>query len=544
MMIPFAPPPGEAPPEHLPNPFDEGPPHPWARAAAVALQADLAGGFAGDSAREGKMWGVLVSRAADGSLWRSVAFSGQLDGAFCAPGCAPPLFDLEARAALEVPGEARVKALSAVVEAHASDPGWAEARAALAYLERAQTAEAAALALEHARRRERRTERRAAARGAPTDLADLADLDRESARDKADRKRLALAHASAREPFVATLEAFAVESEALATTRQHECAALMRALHDLYVVPDFRGGTHGLRSLYAPAEPPTGAGDCAAPKLLAHARAHGHRPVALTEFWWGPPPPGGGRVHGRFYAACRGKCGPLLPVMLDGLDVAPPRASNPTPSVPVGLEVVFEDAWLVVVDKPAGLRSVPGRGPTHADSVDARLAASRPAPWPPRCVHRLDEDTSGLLLAAKDPETHTALQRLFETRAVAKTYFALVARPPRAPAGVVALPLRLDPLDRPRQIVDPVHGRPAQTRYAVVGVSSEAGPVRVRLEPETGRTHQLRVHAAHPQGLDAPIVGDRLYGEPAARLMLHAAALDFVHPRTGERLCFERPAPF
>jgi len=543
----FAPPPGCEPPRALPCPFDEGPPHAWALAAVEALQSELTRERAAPApdAVEGKMWGVMVSRASDDSLWCSRAFSGQLGGAWTASGCAPPLFDLALRTAIEGPGEARVKALSAEIDAAWHAAQLPARREALRRLEAEQRAAMTALTRHHDERRAQR----ALARHDPEFTAHArAALDRESARDKADRKRLAAAHQAARAPFVAEIEALEATSGKLQAERQAFCAGLMRQLHDLYRIEDFTGARHGLRALYAPAEPPTGAGECAAPKLLALARAHEHRPVVIAEFWWGPPPPGGGRRHGHLYPACRGKCGPLLPAMLTGLEVAPPR--DRAAALPPGLDLVHEDAWLIVVDKPAGLLSVPGRGDHRRDSVSTRLAALRSGARSPLCVHRLDEDTSGLLLAAKDPETHAALQRLFESRAVSKTYVALLERRPRALDGtdLVDLPLRLDPLDRPRQVVDRVHGKPARTRFLVVEgtdtLQDADAPCRVRLWPETGRTHQLRVHAAHPQGLDAPIVGDRLYGRAGARLMLHAASLAFVHPRTGERVAFERPAPF
>ncbi|MCK6572014.1 RluA family pseudouridine synthase [Myxococcota bacterium] len=540
LFTPFTPPPGVAPPAALPSPFDEGPPHPWALAAVEALSAEMTSGHAPaeGSRAEGKMWGVMVSRAADGSLFWSRAFSGQLGGAWTAPGCAPPLFDLAARAAVEGPGEARVKALTAEIDAAWLAARMPARREALSRLEAGQHAVMAVLMRQH----EDRRALRAVARRDPGLTADArAALDRESAGDKAERKRLAASQHAARAPHVAELEAAEAGLVALQTARQAYCADLMRQLHDLYRIEDFTGAVYGLRALYAPAEPPTGAAECAAPKLLALAQAHGHRPVVLAEFFWGPPPPGGGRRHGHRYPACRGKCGPLLPAMLTGLDVAPPRTQ--ATETPPGLDVVYEDAWLLVVDKPAGLLSVPGRGAHRQDSVSTRLAALRPEARGPLCVHRLDEDTSGLLLAAKDPETHAALQRLFETRAVTKTYVAVLERAPRAPTGTIELPLRLDPFDRPRQVVDHTHGRPARTRFARLEADPGA-PCRVHLWPETGRTHQLRVHAAHAQGLDAPIVGDRLYGRAGGRLMLHAASLAFVHPRTGERVTFERPAPF
>jgi tRNA pseudouridine32 synthase/23S rRNA pseudouridine746 synthase len=316
----------------------------------------------------------------------------------------------------------------------------------------------------------------------------------------------------------------------------------MRRIHDTYEVPNARGERRPLRALFSPGAPPSGAADCAAPKLLAHAFTHGLRPLALAEFWWGTPPSSGGRVSGAFYAACRDKCGPLLPFMLEGLSVAPPRTFSPPAVVAEDLTVVFEDAWVVVVDKPQGLLSVPAKDTSVTDSVLARLRARYPWATGPLLAHRLDLDTSGLLVAALDPRTYADLQRQFTQREVHKRYVAWVEGHVRGDEGTIDFPMRVDLDDRPRQIHDPVHGKSAVTRWQVL--ERRGGRTRVAFFPLTGRTHQLRVHAAHPLGLGAPIVGDRLYGHPDDRLHLHAESLSFRHPGTGQLVSFERPAPF
>lgn len=297
-----------------------------------------------------------------------------------------------------------------------------------------------------------------------------------------------------------------------------------------------------LSGLFAPGQPPPGAGDCAAPRLLAHARDRGLRPIALAEFWWGPPPPEGGRQWGVFYPACRGRCGPLLPLLLRGLPLAPARPFRPPAIDAAAMKVLFEDDRLVVVEKPAGLLSVPGRDPAVTDSVLARLRARCPEATGPLLVHRLDLDTSGLLVATKDPATYALLQRQFLERAVDKRYIAWLEGDVAGDEGLVDLPLRVDLDDRPRQILDPVHGKRAVTAWRVLARAQ--GRTRVALFPRTGRTHQLRAHAAHARGLGAAIVGDRLYGRAGERLLLHAEALSFVHPGTGRPVTFESPSPF
>jgi tRNA pseudouridine32 synthase/23S rRNA pseudouridine746 synthase len=308
--------------------------------------------------------------------------------------------------------------------------------------------------------------------------------------------------------------------------------------------------------------PPGGTGDCCAPKLLQYAYREGLRPLCMAEFWWEPPRPslsalhlhpstldlglstlrqnGAVRHHGQFYPACRGKCLPVLTWMLQGLDVdGPPMEAGHTS---LDIEVVYEDDSLVVVDKPAGLLSAPGRTQQHS------VAAIAQQRWPGALlVHRLDQATSGLLVIAKQRDVYRQLQRQFAERSVEKRYVALLARPlpdgkPRR--GTISLPLYGDPTDRPYQVVDHQLGKPAVTDYEMLGDRL------VALTPHTGRTHQLRVHCAHRQGLDDPIAGDELYGLPSGaaadvgRLCLHAERLAFLHPVSQRRLAFCLPAPF
>lgn len=293
--------------------------------------------------------------------------------------------------------------------------------------------------------------------------------------------------------------------------------------------------------LFAGGLPPAGAGDCAAPKLLQYASLHELRPLALAEFWWGASPSTGVRNHGQFYPSCRGKCRPILPFMLRGLNVAPEPCFGRAIATAM-LEIIHEDEALLVVNKPAGLMSAPGR--EVEDSVLYRLQQRGSGQPELMLVHRLDMATSGLLLVAKNKQAQQYLQRQFIRHRVEKQYEALIARrlPPGIHAGLIDLPLRVDLDDRPRQMVCIEHGKPAITRWQVAGREGET--TRVYFEPQTGRTHQLRVHASHQDGLGAPIVGDALYGLPDTRLMLHAKRLAFVHPLTRERMVFELPAPF
>ena len=309
-----------------------------------------------------------------------------------------------------------------------------------------------------------------------------------------------------------------------------------------YQLSNARGEVRSVSDLFAPDAPPGGAGDCAGPKLFAHAQRVGLQPIALAEFWWGATPATGSRRHGVYYPSCRGKCGPVLTHMLEGWDVEALTIPGAAPIAPDEPRTLHEDERLVVIDKPAGLLSVPGRHGALRDCVLARLRARHPEATGPMIVHRLDLDTSGVMLVAKDLPTYLDLQRQFAMRQVDKRYVAIVEGAVTGAEGAINLPLRVDLDDRPRQLHDPVHGKSALTTWTVL--ERQAGRTRVSLRPHTGRTHQLRVHAAHPLGLNAPIVGDRLYGTLDARLFLHAERIRFVHPHRGETLELTSAAPF
>ncbi|MCC6997703.1 MAG: RluA family pseudouridine synthase [Deltaproteobacteria bacterium] len=295
--------------------------------------------------------------------------------------------------------------------------------------------------------------------------------------------------------------------------RDQRSRQLWAALCAACTVPDARGGRRSLASLFAPAPPPGGAGECAAPKLLAQAFAHGLRPLALAEFWWGAPAHparSGGHQHGDFVPACQAKCGVVLPCMLDGLDVDP----GPPPAE---VRVLHDDAWLTVSDHPHEL----------------------PAP------RGLDGGASGLVLIARDDSTRAALRQQLargelSLRHVAWLHGALAAG--RGDHGVISLPLRLDATARPRRMPDATRGKAAVTEWRLIAREPER--TRVELLPRTTRTHQLRVHTAHPLGLGHAIIGDRLYGPPAPRLLLHAETLAFTHPHSGQRVDLLSPAPF
>ena len=281
--------------------------------------------------------------------------------------------------------------------------------------------------------------------------------------------------------------------------------------------------------------PPGGTGDCCAPKLLQYAYKEGLKPICMAEFWWGESPKNLIRHHEQFYPACRGKCKPVLTWMMQGLDVDP--SPEETSTSHLGAEIVYEDEAVVVVNKPSGMLSMPGRQETYS------IATWAEERWPGSMVaHRLDMSTSGIILVAKTEEAYHALQEQFTERVIKKKYFAIVEGIPKNEHGIVNLPLSSDPMNRPCQIVDHEHGKQAITEYRILATRQDY--TLLALWPHTGRTHQLRMHCAHHEGLGCPILGDELYGRKADRLYLQAQAITFVHPVTNKRMHYELPYPF
>ena len=321
--------------------------------------------------------------------------------------------------------------------------------------------------------------------------------------------------------------------------RKAASAQLQAWIFDQYRVSNARGETLSIREVFARRGlvPPGGTGDCAAPKLLQYAYDHALTPLAIGEFWYGASPASEVRQQGRFYPSCTGKCGPLLSFMLEGLDVAP----NPLDREYTTCEeprLLYEDSDILVAVKPAGMLSVPGR--TRAKSL---LEWLRERFGEVYSCHRLDMDTSGVMVFARNLPAQAELERQFAEREVEKTYRARLVAGDRpfghARKGTIALPLALDYYDRPRQLVDEQNGKLAVTEYELLEELPN-GELDVCFIPKTGRTHQLRVHAAHERGLGRPIKGDRLYGSAnGGRLWLHAETLSFHHPASRERLYFE-----
>jgi len=498
----------------------------------VASRGDWA-----DELASGKMLGVLVVSDAEGRLGYLAAFSGNLAGSVRHDFFVPPVYDLLDPQGEFKQGEAQITAINHEVERLEHD-------SRLASLHRREVAvkqkmcdeinEFKSLMQQHKRQRD---ERRAHADLTPEEQEALLN---QSRFEKAELKRLRQRFEAELQQVTDEIDLHRQQINTLKARRKARSEALQERIFRLFVVSNARGERRDLVEVFKPLGtlPPAGAGECCAPRLLNYAFNQGLRPLCMAEFWWGASPTGEVRHHGHFYPACRSKCKPILDFMLQGLDVEQNRLGQALAGVT--LDEVYNDQWLTVLNKPSGMLTVPGK--LLEDSLLTRFQQAHPEAGGPFVVHRLDQETSGLVIMAKDKATHKALQQQFEAHTIKKRYIALLDGVVAHHEGCIDLPLRPDVDDRPRQRVDREHGKRAVTRYRVLECSN--GHTRVVLEPLTGRTHQLRVHCSHPLGLNCPIVGDRLYGTASTRLMLHAQSITFSHPATGQLLTVTADATF
>ena len=487
---------------------------------------------------KGKMFGVLIVRTSSGQTGYLAAFSGNLCGSNSHSFFVPPVYDLLKPDGFFKIEEEQISAINHQI---------GQLQNCDRYLELQQKMERETVssqqALSEARKvlkaaKEKREQRRL---HRPNENEQAAMI-RESQYQKAEFKRLERYWKEQISEIKTEMESFSSRIEALKAERRNRSAALQQKLFQQFNFLNAKGETKNLCAIFEETvqkTPPAGAGECAAPKLLQYAYLSGLSPIAMAEFWWGESPKTEIRHHGYYYPSCRGKCEPILRHMLQGLDVepAPSERYSLSQNMP---EILFEDQWLLVLHKPEGVLSVPGK--SEEQSIYSLLRARYPEATGPLVVHRLDMATSGLLLAAKTQEVHRHLQAQFENRSIKKRYIALLDGILPEEEGVIDLPICPDYLDRPRQMVNEELGKTAITRYRVM--DRKNGQTRIAFFPLTGRTHQLRVHAAHPLGLNCPIVGDELYGRKAERLYLHAEYLEFIHPVSGQRMVIEKKAEF
>lgn len=522
-------------------------PHPLCVAAAKEVQAYLGLQEAWkEELAQGKMFGVLVVRTQEGETGYLAAFSGILAGSNVHPFFVPPVYDLLQPQGFFKIEEEQISQINTRIGLLEEDEEYKRQMQQLAALR--QTAQET---LEEAKRqmkraKEKREERRREAalpNGAPMTPEEESALIRESQFQKAEYKRMERAWKERIAPLQQTVSDYGAGIQALKSERKQRSAALQQKLFEQFKMLNYRGEVKTLCDIFEQTvhkTPPAGAGECAAPKLLQQAYLHGWKPVAMAEFWWGESPKTEIRHHGHYYPACKGKCEPILGHMLQGLEVDENPILKELQSGKKTLDIIYEDEWLVVINKPAGMLSVPGK--EDIVSVYSMMRERYPDADGPLIVHRLDMATSGLLVVAKNKQVHQNLQAQFKNRSVGKRYIALLQGSVSQDAGTVELPLCPNPLDRPRQIVHTGYGKPAVTDFEVL--ERKDNRIRIAFYPRTGRTHQLRVHAAHPLGLHCPIVGDELYGRKAERLYLHAEMLEFTHPVTGKRISITQKADF
>ena len=580
---------------------------PLAEAASLELQRYIADADLMSTEKGcGKMFGVLVVEYEDeeGALQRGflAAYSGLLGGRNDWPYFVPPVFDAQQPDGHFKRTEREISAINHEIAAIEHDPEYLQSVEQHEQTKKRLQAEVDAFKAEVDAAKVRRDARRKS--GEPLSEEEQAEMIRESQFMKAELRRRRKAMEQADSTLNTQHSTFL---KSLQRKRKQMSDELQRWLFSAYRMLNAKGEERDLIDIfreYTHAMPPAGAGDCCAPKLLQYAYQHHLRPVCMAEFWWGESPASEIRHHLHYYPACRSKCLPILTHMLKGLDVAPnPLAQKRHTAEP---RVLYADEYIMVVDKPAGMLSVPGKAESvrseFSDSVNISIEeyfANLQLPTNSqftteqftigeadnsklktqsskflKAAHRLDMDTSGLLVLARTEEAYVELQRQFASRETVKRYEAVLSGVPTQnsklktqnssaqPSGcleAISLPLIADINDRPRQRVDMEHGKPALTLYNIVEVRAvdantavayttkkvDKGRTLVHLYPKTGRTHQLRVHCAHPLGLACPILGDPLYGiERADRMYLHAAELTFRHPVTGETMHFLSPSGF
>ncbi|MCL1138470.1 RluA family pseudouridine synthase [Shewanella pneumatophori] len=531
-------------------------PHPLCLLAASELQEYLATqtdwqhnfGLANGedtTAAIGKMFGVLLVRNQHGELGYLSAFSGKLAEQNLLKGFVPPVFDMLAQESFFHAGMQALNQLTAKLQTAESNPDIDSLTAKLTALREQENAALEAMRAEIIENRKSRKQRRllAEANQSATELAELnIVLGKESVAEKFHLKAIKLEWDEQCNLVATALNALVADIAAIKAERAQHSNSLQKQIFAQYQFLNQAGELKNLNQIFkdSPTEqPPAGAGECAAPKLLQFAFSQGLTPLAMAEFWWGASPKSEIKQHKNFYGSCQGKCQPILSHMLKGIEMDEnPLLSNPAEGK--SLEIVYQDDVMAIVNKPAEFLSVPGKNVT--DSVYSRMKSMFPQATGPLIVHRLDMSTSGLMVIALTRDANKSLAKQFIARTVEKRYVAQVAGVVVGDSGEIQLPLRGDIDDRPRQLVCYEHGKHAHTLWQVKQRTDNT--TVLYLYPHTGRTHQLRVHCAHQDGLHLPIIGDDLYGQKSNRLHLHAQRLALNHPVTNERLTFELDVDF
>ncbi len=525
-------------------------PHPLCVLASAQMQAylnsqtEIQHNFGLDPKAEGspigKMFGVLVVKDNQNKLGFLAAFSGKLANSNEHSYFVPPVFDLLKTDGFFVKEEEELNQMNASLEKMLQQEEYLKLKNELSALQQEANEDLQLQKEKIKLGKQKRTELRLQLNDVPSEEASKIQfqLNEESKKESILLKKMNKYWKYRLTEMQSKLATFEAEIQSLKERRREQSASLQQKIFNHYTFLNARKEEKSLGAIFG-VNPPAGAGECAAPKLLQYAYVNNLKPVALAEFWWGSSPPSEVRKHQSFYPSCRSKCEPILGHMLQGLEVETnPLLENPAQAKDI--EIVYEDEVMAVIFKPTELLSVPGK--QISDSVVSRVQQKFPTAQGPLVVHRLDMSTSGLMLIAKNIEVYKILQAQFIQRIVHKRYEALLEGEIEEKRGAVYLPLRVDLDNRPRQLVCHEHGKDALTHWERLEVKD--GKTRVYFYPFTGRTHQLRVHAAHQLGLNAPIVGDDLYGKRFHRLHLHAGLIRFLHPLSKKEMCFTYEADF
>ncbi len=524
-------------------------PHTIAKIAAETLQAQLRAEFKNldhnfglnngiQGNPIGKMFGVLVVQNLQGKLGYIRAFSGKLGNSNHHEGFVPPVFDILTKNSFFLKEESILNQLNARIEELENHKDYIKILNELQQLkvdfEKILNLKKTEIKINKEIRSAIRIQR---LNTSNIDPINFNELNEQSRQEQLELKRLKKNFEIKKSLFEDEIQIWVNNINQHKKERKERSSQLQKKLFDSYFFLNAMGEDKSLLTIFLANKvqiPPAGAGECAAPKLFQYAYKKNYKPIALAEFWWGASPLSEIRKHGQYYPACRGKCEPILNHMLEGLNVDPNPFIQQQENYPE-IEIIYEDADIVIVNKPHEFLSVPGK--VSQFSIFSYVQKKYPNATGPLIVHRLDMSTSGIMILALNKESHKNLQHQFLKRKIQKKYIAILDGILKEEKGMIDLPLRLDIDDRPRQMVCHEYGKKSITLFEVL--ERKENFTRISFVPVTGRTHQLRVHAAHIKGLNIAIKGDDLYGSKDDRLYLHAAEISFKHPKNKTMLHFE-----
>lgn len=492
----------------------------------------------------GKMFGILVVKNTENKLGYLAAFSGKLDDKSLPKKFVPPVFNMRTEGSFYTKGEAEIDEINSGLSAIIHNDNYRDLKGEFQQitLEINTDLEVQRKKMKVSKKNRKLQKKSAALTFNEIDFKNLTEkLKQESYNEQFFYKELQEYYQIKLNKVAQNLKIYNDKIDLLKKQRKEKSNYLQETLFSKYAFLNQQKELKNLLDIFnnPTVKPPAGSGECAAPKLLQYAFTNDLKPITLAEFWWGISPKSAIRKHKNYYPTCQSRCKPILTHMLKGIKMDDNLLLENL-SEKQELKIIFEDDTIVIINKPAEFLSVPGK--EIRDSVYTRIKAKYPKATGPLIVHRLDMSTSGILVLTKTKEANKILQSQFIKRTVKKRYVALLDGELHTEKGNIQLPLRVDLDDRPKQLVDFTYGKNAETNWEII--RKENGKTRVYFYPITGRTHQLRVHAAHKDGLNTPIFGDDLYGKKENRLHLHAEFIEFVHPSTNQNISFRVEADF